>query len=98
MYNSNNDDYNCFAYGEYYHSSAWILTFSMMLGPYMGVTCDTDMPYLRTQTAENMRREPVFMCPSQADKPGNSGFEYSQGYWLCHYTGNSTRYGDHRFL
>jgi prepilin-type N-terminal cleavage/methylation domain-containing protein/prepilin-type processing-associated H-X9-DG protein len=89
MYNDNYDGYNCYAYGENYHSTAWVITFSMFLGPYMGVNHNSGRGFLGTLSATSIRREGVFMCPSEAEV-GNRGFEYCQGYWLCHYTGNTT--------
>ncbi|MBQ4329808.1 MAG: prepilin-type N-terminal cleavage/methylation domain-containing protein [Lentisphaeria bacterium] len=89
MYNDNYDGYNCYAYGENYHSTAWVITFSMFLGPYMGVSHNGGRGFLGTLSATSIRKEGVFMCPSEAEV-GNRGFEYCQGYWLCHYTGNTT--------
>ena len=86
MYNEDYDGYNCYAAGENY-GSAWVATFNLFLGPYMGIKDSGNKPYLITRTTP--RYEAAFMCPSE-DTVGFRGFEYCHAYWVSHYIGNTT--------
>ena len=84
-YNTDNNDYYCFSYIEYYTSEQTRLTWYMMMAPYMGVG-PLQGRFLKWQTQESAPwYNPLFVCPMT-----NLQDNVYEGGWWNSYNANGT--------
>lgn len=84
LYQADYDNYNCYGYKENYVFKGQRLTFSMMLGIYMGIS-DLQGPFLRQYRNTAPKSNSLFICPETAVEDNRA-----EGGWRSSYVANVT--------